>query len=146
MTLRLVSCETPDFYVGMIRHDTRPGQCMLVGIRLSSLWNTSHKGITLPGLHQPHGAQRECNYHLFRNQQRPQLLCAVAAGGPVPRFLLTELWLREGSLGPADRAPAGFRERVAAAGIRLNGFYLFHSLCTGREHGRTRSATGSRAA
>ncbi len=119
--------------------------CWLVSV-CQAYGKTSHKGITLPGLHQPHGAQRECSYHLFRNEQWPQLLCAVAAGRPLPRFLLTEQWRREGSLGPADRAPEGFRERIAAAGIRLNGFYLFYGLCTGREHGGPRSATGSRAA
>jgi hypothetical protein len=97
-------------------------------------------------IQEPRGVKRECTYHLFRNRQRPQLICAVAAGRPLPGFLLPEQWLREGSLGPSGIAPPGFRERAAAAGIRLNGFYLFQGLHTGREFGQTRTTIRNRAA
>jgi hypothetical protein len=89
---------------------------------------------------------RECTYHLFRNKQRPQLICAVADHRPMPAFLGPEQWLREGLLGPYAAAPPGFRERAAVTGMRLNGFYLFHRLRTGREHGQIRNTTRDRAA
>jgi hypothetical protein len=90
-------------------------------------------------IQKPRRAKRECTYHLFRNRQRPQLLCAAAADLPLPGFLLPEHWLREGSLGPSDIAPRGFREQAAAAGIRLNSFYLFQGLHTG--HGLSQTST-----
>ena len=130
----------------MFRHDTLAGQCMLVDSGLPSLWNASRGGSTLPVIQEPGGAKCECIYHLFRNKQRPQLICAVAADRPLPGFLLPEHWLREGSLGPSDSAPPGFRERAAVTGIRLNGFYLFHRLHTGRELGQVLNTTRNRAA
>jgi hypothetical protein len=131
----------------MFRHDTRPGWCMLVGSGLPSLQNTSRwgRGI-LPVIQEPHGARREGTYHLFRNRQRPQLICAAAADRPLPGFLLPEHWLCEGSLDPSDIVPPGFHERAAVTGIRLNGFYLFQGLHTGHVLGQTRTTIRNRAA
>ncbi|WP_052002777.1 hypothetical protein [Microvirga sp. BSC39] len=134
------------FYVGMFRHDTWPGWCMLVCGDLPSLKNISPGGSTLPVIQEPRGAKRESTYHLFRNRQRPQLICAVATEHPLPGFLLPEQWLCEGSLGPSDPAPPGFREHAAVTGIRLNGFYLFQRLRTMHELGQTRNTTRNRAA
>jgi hypothetical protein len=100
----------------------------------------------LPAISEPGGAQRECSYHLFRNRQRPQLLCAMAADRPLPEFLVPEQWLREGPLGPPDAAPLGFRERAAVTGMRLNGYYLFQELRPGREFGQPLNTTRNRAA
>lgn len=68
---------------------------------------------------------RECTYNLFRNRQRPELLCAVPEHWPVPRFLDLEGWTFERPLHDADIAPAGFEDRAASVGVRFNGFYLF---------------------
>jgi hypothetical protein len=97
-------------------------------------------------IQKPRRAKRKCAYHLFRNQQRPQLLCAVATDRPLPGFLLLGQWLRDGSLGPSDAAPRGFRERAAVTGIRLNSFYLFQRPCTGHGLGQTRTTLRNRAA
>ncbi len=100
----------------------------------------------MPAIQELSGTKRECIYHLFRNRQRPQLLCAGAADRPLPGFLLPEQWLREGPLGPSDAAPPGFQERAAVTGIRLNGFYLFQELRTGCELGESLNTTWTRAA
>jgi len=92
------------------------------------------------------GAKRKGTYRLFRNKQRPQLICAVVTERPLPGFLLPEQWLCERSLGPSDPAPPGFREHAAVTGIRLNGFYLFQRLRTERELGHTRNSTRNRVA
>ena len=68
---------------------------------------------------------RECTYNLFRNRQRPELLCAVPEDRPVPRFLGPGDWRFEGSLRPSDISPQGFEDRAARVGVRFNGFYLF---------------------
>jgi hypothetical protein len=138
--------EVPGFYVGMFRDDTRPGWCMLIGSGLPSLRNISRGRNTLPVTQKLRRAKRECTYHLFRNRQRPQLICAVAADRPLPGFLLPEHWLREGSLGPSDITPPGFHERATAAGIRLNGFYLFQRLRTGHELGQADNTSKNIAA
>ncbi len=100
----------------------------------------------MPGPQEPGGTKRECTYRLFRNQQRPQLICAVATERPLPGFLLPKQWLLEGSLGPSDPAPPGFREHAAVTGIRFNGFYLFQRLRTMHELGQTRNTIRNRAA
>jgi hypothetical protein len=71
---------------------------------------------------------RSCTYNLFRNRQRPQLICAVPEDRPVPGFVLAEDWRFDGPLRPSDVPPRGFHARAASAGIRFNGFYLFHLL------------------
>ncbi|KAB0269802.1 hypothetical protein FEZ63_00460 [Microvirga brassicacearum] len=63
---------------------------------------------------------------MFRNAQRPLLFCAVPEDYPVPGFVIAEGWLFERSLHPADAPPPGFHSRAASAGVRFNGFYLFH--------------------
>ncbi len=68
---------------------------------------------------------RECTYNLFRNRQRPELLCAVPEHRPVPYFLIREDWTFERPLHAAEFAPAGFEDRAATVGVRFNGFYLF---------------------
>jgi hypothetical protein len=89
---------------------------------------------------------REYAYHLFRNKQRPQLICAVAEHRPLPSFLSSGQWLAEGSLGTSKRAPPGFREKAAAAGVQLNGFYLFHALSLNLKAGHDPSRAARQAA
>jgi hypothetical protein len=69
-----------------------------------------------------------CTYNLFRNRQRPQLVCAVPEDRPVPGFVLAEGWLFDRALHPFDAPPRGFHARAASMGVRLSGFYLFHIL------------------
>jgi hypothetical protein len=68
---------------------------------------------------------RDCTYNLFRNKQRPDLLCAVPEHHPVPSFLVPDDGTFECPLTAADMAPAGFEDRAATVGVRFNGFYLF---------------------
>lgn len=68
---------------------------------------------------------RECTYNLFRNRQRPDLLCAVLEHRSVPSFLAPKDWTFERPLRVAEPAPAGFEDRAASVGVRFNGFYLF---------------------
>lgn len=100
----------------------------------------------MPLSRAPGTAKRECTYYLFRNKQRPHLICAAAINRSLPGFLLSEEWLFEGSLGVSDAAPPGFREGPAATGIRLNGFYLFHCLSTERKLGRNLDTVRNRVA
>jgi hypothetical protein len=67
----------------------------------------------------------DCTFNLFRNQQRPELRCAVPEDRPIPHFLGPEQWAFERALRPLDPPPPGFHRRAAHAGIRFNGFYLF---------------------
>lgn len=67
----------------------------------------------------------ECVYNLFRNRQRPELLCAVPEDRPVPGFVVAERWSVLRPLRPRDVPPPGFHSRAASAGVRFNGFYLF---------------------
>jgi hypothetical protein len=71
---------------------------------------------------------RDCAYNLFRNRQRPQLFCAVPEDHPVPSFIEAEAWSFERVLRNQDVAPLGFHDRAARAGVRYNGFYLFHAI------------------
>jgi hypothetical protein len=64
-------------------------------------------------------------YNLFRNRQRPALVCAVPEDYPVPSFIAGEDWVFKRSLRPADVPPQGFDAAAALAGVRFNGFYLF---------------------
>ncbi len=67
----------------------------------------------------------ECAYNLFRNQQRPEILCAVPENYPIPSFVSSEGWAYGGSLQSRDARPPGFCDRAATTGVRFNGFYLF---------------------
>jgi hypothetical protein len=42
--------------------------------------------------------------------------------------------------------PSGFREKAAVTGLRVNGYYLFQELRTGRELGQALHTTWNRAA
>jgi PAS domain-containing protein len=64
-------------------------------------------------------------YNLFRNKQRPEILCAVPEDRPIPRFVDREQWTYAGSLQPQEHRPSGFHDRAASAGVQFNGFYLF---------------------
>ncbi|MCC2652862.1 MAG: hypothetical protein K0R61_1157 [Microvirga sp.] len=68
---------------------------------------------------------REFTYNLFRNRQRPELLCAVPEHRPVPSFLAPKDWMFERPLHVAEPEPAGFDDRAATVGVRFNGFDLF---------------------
>lgn len=68
---------------------------------------------------------RDCTYNLFRNRQRPEILCAVPEDHPVPNFLGPEEWVFEQALRPSEAQLPGFTDRAAYAGVRFNGFYLF---------------------
>jgi hypothetical protein len=79
-------------------------------------------------------------YNLFRNKRRPDLLCAVPEDRPVPGFVIEEGWLFERPLHPSDIPPPGFHPRAASAGVRFNGFYLFHLLKSDRGPSARRAA------
>jgi hypothetical protein len=84
----------------------------------------------VPELGQPSPEQRRDAYRLYRNRQRPKLICAVPDGAPLPAFVAPGQWSFEQMLCPEDAPPAGFRDRPAAVGVRLNSFHLFQAfLC-----------------
>lgn len=66
-------------------------------------------------------------YNLFRNKERPGILCAVPEDYPIPSFLAPEQWTFEQALRSSDARPLGFNDKAAYAGVRLNGFYLFQA-------------------
>jgi hypothetical protein len=68
----------------------------------------------------------DCAYNLFRNKQRPEILCAVPEDRPLPSFIGSEQWMYEGSLRHQEVRPSGFNDRAAKVGVRFNGFYLFY--------------------
>jgi PAS domain-containing protein len=67
----------------------------------------------------------DCVNNLFRNKQRPEILCAVPEEYPIPGFIRSEQWAYVGSLRCNDARPPGFDNRAATTGVRFNGFYLF---------------------
>jgi hypothetical protein len=67
----------------------------------------------------------DCAYNVFRNRERPEILCAVPEDGSVPSFLNAQAWSFECKLDRSTAAPPGFHERAARIGVRFNGFYLF---------------------
>ena len=64
-------------------------------------------------------------YNLFRNQARPEILCAVPQDRCVPAFITAHDWEFRGTLSPPADAPPGFNAKAARSGVRFNGFYLF---------------------
>jgi hypothetical protein len=97
-------------------------------------------------IHDPAAASsvlRECAYNLFRNNQRPKLFCAVPEDRPIPGFIDAEAWSFERVLRSQDVAPPGSHERAARAGVRYDGFYVFH--VTAREPSSGQSAPQCRA-
>jgi hypothetical protein len=79
-----------------------------------------------PGLTQPDPA--DYAYNLFRNKQRPEIICAVPEDRPVPRFIDPEQWTFEQPLRPLEVRPLGFDSKAAHVGVRFNGFYLFYAI------------------
>ncbi len=76
----------------------------------------------------PHTAEtHEYAYNLFRNRQRPEIICAVPEVRPVPPFIDPEQWTFVQPLRPLEAPPPGFDGKAAHAGVRFNGFYLFHA-------------------
>lgn len=65
-------------------------------------------------------------YNLFRNKQRPDIICAVPEDRPVPHFIDAEQWTFEQALRPTEDHPPGFDRKAARTGVRFNGFYLFY--------------------
>ena len=93
-------------------------------------------GIPMPSIQHLASARssaRDCTYNLFRNRQRPAILCAVPEDRPVPGFLNPGQWRFERALRPSDMSPAGFEERAARIGVRFNGYYLFQLTDSRRE-------------
>jgi hypothetical protein len=81
-------------------------------------------------IHSPASADpvlREHAYNLFRNTQRPMLICAVPEHCPVPNFIDAQAWSFEHVLRSQDVPPPGFDDSAARAGVRYNGFYLFQT-------------------
>ena len=81
--------------------------------------------MSIPLLASARSSTRDCTYNLFRNRQRPELLCAVPEDRPVPGFVVPGDWRFERALRPSDTNPPGFEDRAAQVGVRFNGFYLF---------------------
>ncbi len=77
--------------------------------------------------------RRDCPYNLFRNKERPELLCAVPVDRPVPSFVVAEAWSFDRILQVQDVAPPGFHHRGARAGVRFNGYYLFYAVARHEE-------------
>jgi hypothetical protein len=81
--------------------------------------------------HQPKSIQPSVDnrsYNLFRNRCLPELVCAVPEDCPVPDFIASERWMYAQSLRPQEARPSGFDVQAANAGVRFNGFYLFHAI------------------
>lgn len=72
----------------------------------------------------------DCVYNLFRNTQRPELLCAVPEDRPIPAFVVAGEWSFFCPLRSSNDAPRGFNHRAAGVGVRFNGYYLFHAAQT----------------
>ena len=70
---------------------------------------------------------RDYAYNLFRNKERPAIICAVPEDRPVPHFIDPEKWTFEQALRPLEARPLGFDNSAARAGVRFNGFYLFYA-------------------
>jgi PAS domain-containing protein len=87
----------------------------------------------------------DCAYNLFRNKQRPEIICAVPEDRSIPSFVGPAQWAYEGSLGPQDARPAGFHDKAAFAGVRFNGFYLFQVTAAHGKAGPREQSLGSKA-
>ena len=66
-------------------------------------------------------------YNLFRRKEHNEVYCAVPEDCIVPPFVTGDLWEFGGKLDGQRGIPIGFDERAALAGVRFNGFYLFHA-------------------
>jgi len=84
----------------------------------------------VPELEQPSPEPRRDAHRLYRNRQRPELICTVPDGAPLPAFVAPSQWAFEQMLWREDLALAGFRDRPAAVDVRVNGFYMLQTcLC-----------------
>jgi len=66
-------------------------------------------------------------YNVFRRKGADCVFCAVPEDYTVPRFLSAKAWAFSGKLDAPAAKPVGFDEAAAGAGVRFNGFYLFHA-------------------
>ena len=66
-------------------------------------------------------------YNVFRRRDTQCVCCAVPEDRAVPRFLTTKTWAFGGKLAQTSALPVGFDEAAADAGVRFNGFYIFHA-------------------
>jgi hypothetical protein len=79
-----------------------------------------------PGPSEPESG--DYAFNLFRNRQRPEIICAVPEDRPVPHFINAEQWTFEQPLRPLEARPPGFDNKAAHTGVRFNGFYLFYAI------------------
>ena len=63
-------------------------------------------------------------YNLFARKDATELFCAIPEDRPVPDFIDRD-WQFKGSVDRSQNAPGGFIPPVAAASVRLNGYYVF---------------------
>lgn len=64
------------------------------------------------------------SYNLFARKDAPELYCAIPEDRPVPEFIDCD-WQFKGSVDRSQHAPGGFISPVAAASVRMNGYYVF---------------------
>ena len=69
-------------------------------------------------------------YNLFRNVERPELLCAVSEDRPVPAFVRGPQWEYGGRVDTLEADRLRFNRQAADASVRYNGFYLFQVIPT----------------
>src|SRR5215203_3562601 len=80
-------------------------------------------------------------YNLFRNAERPELLCAVSEDRPVPAFIRGPQWEYGRRIDTLEADRLRFNRQAAEASVRYNGFYLFQVILT--PHVRPRPDHGS---
>ena len=80
-------------------------------------------------------------YNLFRNKQRPDIICAVPEDRPVPHFIDQERWTFEQPPSPLANSPARLRQQGGAYGCAVQWLLslLCHCLCTDCASGFGRS-------
>jgi hypothetical protein len=69
-------------------------------------------------------------YNLFRNVERPELLCAVPEDRPVPAFTRGPQWEYGRRIDTLEADRLRFNRQAADASVRYNGFYLFQVILT----------------
>ena len=67
------------------------------------------------------------SYNLFRNRERPALLCAVPLDRPVPAFITIECWSIERATDGLQTIQS-FSRLLAEESVRFNGFYLYYEV------------------
>ena len=79
----------------------------------------------------PHGTDASaCTYNLFRNQEFPEIVCAVPEDCPVPAFIGPDQWTFDHPVRSVEDRPPGFHETDARTAVQFNGFYLFYALAS----------------